>query len=131
MVLHVCAAFSVAFSAGPQKKIHTIGDATMLEDDTDKFGWVQMLQQYFTDNISINNRGKSGASSKSYYVETPLWQSLLKGGKDEMHEGDFLLIQFAHNDEKNDGADGIVVLLHLRHTRSISANSSRKQRRWV
>lgn len=100
------AAFSVAFSAGPQKKIHTIGDATMLEDDTDKFGWVQMLQQYFTDNISINNRGKSGASSKSYYVETPLWQSLLKGGKNEMHEGDFLLIQFAHNDEKNDGADG-------------------------
>ena len=100
------AAFSVAFSAGPRKKIHTIGDATMLEDDTDKFGWVQMLQQYFTDNISINNRGKSGASSKSYYVETPLWQSLLKGGKDEMHEGDFLLIQFAHNDEKNDGADG-------------------------
>ena len=103
-------AFSVVFAAGPQKKIHTIGDATMFEDEadvnTDKRGWVQMLQQYFTDNVSINNRGKSGASSKSFYVEAPLWQSLLKGGKDEMHEGDFLLIQFAHNDEKNNGADG-------------------------
>ena len=77
------AAFSVVFAAGPQKKIHTIGDATMFEDEadvnTDKRGWVQMLQQYFTDNVSINNRGKSGASSKSFYVEAPLWQSLLKG----------------------------------------------------
>ena len=99
-------AFTVVYSAGPQKKLHTIGDATMLEDETGKCGWVQMLSQYFTDNVSINNRGKSGASSKSFYIEAPLWQSLVKGGKDEMHEGDFLLIQFAHNDEKNNGADG-------------------------
>ena len=99
-------AFTVAFAAGPQKKIHTIGDATMLEEESGRRGWVEMLPQYFTENVSINNRGKDGASSKSYYVEAPLWQSLLKGGKDEMHAGDFLLIQFAHNDEKNNGVDG-------------------------
>ena len=100
------AAFSVAYSAGPQKKVHTIGDATMLEDESGRRGWVEMLPQYFTDNVVIDNRAKSGASSKSYYVEATLWQNLLKGGKYEMHEGDFLLIQFAHNDEKNNGADG-------------------------
>ena len=100
------AAFSVAYSAGPHKKVHTIGDATMLEDETGRCGWVEMLPQYFTDNVVIDNRAKSGSSSKSYYVEASLWQNLLKGGKYEMHEGDFLLIQFAHNDEKNNGADG-------------------------
>ena len=100
------AAFSVAYSAGPQKKVHTIGDATMLEDESGRRGWVEMLPQYFTDNVEIYNRAKSGASSKSYYVEATMWQNLLKGGKYEMHEGDFLLIQFAHNDEKNNGADG-------------------------
>ena len=100
------AAFSVAYSAGPQKKVHTIGDATMLEDESGRRGWVEMLPQYFTDNVEIDNRAKSGASSKSYYVEATLWPNLLKGGKYEMHEGDFLLIQFAHNDEKNNGADG-------------------------
>ena len=78
-------AFTVAFAAGPQKKIHTIGDATMLEEESGRRGWVEMLPLYFTENVSINNRGKDGASSKSYYVEAPLWQSLLKGGKDEMH----------------------------------------------
>ena len=100
------AAFSVAYSAGPHKKVHTIGDATMLEDESGRRGWVEMLPQYFTDNVVIDNRAKSGSSSKSYYVEASLWQNLLKGGKYEMHEGDFLLIQFAHNDEKNNGADG-------------------------
>ncbi len=104
------AVFTIAFSAGPKKKVHTIGDSTMSEyvanGSTDKRGWGQMLQQFFTDNVTINNRGKAGASSKSFYKEPAFWATLVKGGKDEMKAGDFLLIQFAHNDEKNNGADG-------------------------
>ena len=104
------AVFSIAL-AGPKKKVHTIGDSTMSEyvanGSTNKRGWGQMLQQFFNlDNITINNRGKAGASSKSFYMEPGFWNSLVKGGKDEMKAGDFLLIQFAHNDEKNNGADG-------------------------
>lgn len=104
------AIFTIAFSAGPKKKVHTIGDSTMSEyvanGSTDKRGWGQMLEQFFTDNVIINNRGKAGASSKSFYKEPAFWATLVKGGKDEMKAGDFLLIQFAHNDEKNNGADG-------------------------
>ena len=104
------AVFSIAL-AGPKKKVHTIGDSTMSEyvanGSTDKRGWGQMLEQFFNlDNITINNRGKAGASSKSFYKEPGFWDTLVKGGKDEMKAGDFLLIQFAHNDEKNNGADG-------------------------
>ena len=91
--------------------MHTIGDSTMSEyvsnGSTNKRGWGQMLEQFFNlDNITINNRGKAGASSKSFYKEPGFWDTLVKGGKDEMKAGDFLLIQFAHNDEKNNGADG-------------------------
>jgi lysophospholipase L1-like esterase len=104
------AVFSIAL-AGPKKKVHTIGDSTMSEyvanGSTNKRGWGQMLEQFFNlDNITINNRGKAGASSKSFYKEPGFWDTLVKGGKDEMKAGDFLLIQFAHNDEKNNGADG-------------------------
>ena len=104
------AVFSIAL-AGPKKKVHTIGDSTMSEyvanGSTDKRGWGQMLEQFFNlDNVTINNRGKAGASSKSFYKEPGFWDTLVKGGKDEMKAGDFLLIQFAHNDEKNNGADG-------------------------
>lgn len=87
-------------------KVHTIGDSTMAdydENSTDKRGWCQMLQQFFNaDFVTINNRGKSGASSKSFYQESAYWKTVIAG----VNEGDYVLIQFAHNDEKNGGLDG-------------------------
>lgn len=102
---------SVDVNAAGKKKVHTIGDSTMAnyatDGSTDKRGWAQMLQQFFnTDNVTVNNRGKSGASSKSFYKESAYWPTMIKGGSDEMQEGDFLIIQFAHNDEKSNGTDG-------------------------
>lgn len=110
MLLFVCGTVDGA----KKKKLHTIGDSTMAnyptDGSTDKRGWAQMLQQFFnTDNLTVNNRGKSGASSKSFYKEASFWPTLVTGGSDVMQSGDYLLIQFAHNDEKNNGADGDVV----------------------
>lgn len=94
-----------------QKKVHTIGDSTQeqraTDGSTDKRGWTQMLQQFIDDSqFKVNNRGKSGASSKSFYKETGFWNTLVTGGTDQMASGDILIIQFAHNDEKTGGADG-------------------------
>ena len=94
-----------------KKKLHTIGDSTMDGSydpaTTYKRGWCMMLQQFLnSDNIQVNNRGKSGASSKSFYKESAYWPTLVTGGRDQMQPGDLLIIQFAHNDEKNGGADG-------------------------
>lgn len=86
-------------------KVHTIGDSTMAtysESTTVTRGWGQMFQQFFTDAVTVNNRAKSGASSKSFYEETAYWESVKK----QIQPGDYVLIQFAHNDEKNDGMDG-------------------------
>lgn len=86
-------------------KVHTIGDSTMAtysESTTVTRGWGQMFQQFFTDAVTVNNRAKSGASSKSFYKEAAYWESVKK----QIEPGDYVLIQFAHNDEKNDGMDG-------------------------
>ena len=40
-------------------------------------GWCQYLQQ-FLEGIEVNNRGKSGASSKSFYKEAAYWTSVKK-----------------------------------------------------
>lgn len=120
-VLLTCIMFVFALSAtaGPKKKVHTIGDSTMAnyaDNSTDRRGWAQMLQQFFNPaNITIDNRAKSGASSKSFYKESPFWPTLIKGGNDEMQSGDFLIIQFAHNDEKTNGADGDEVRSYYRN----------------
>ena len=100
---------SAAVAPTAQVKLHTIGDSTMQtydESSTDKRGWSQMLQQFFnSENIKVNNRGKAGASSKSFYNEAAYWPTL-NGGSDCIKEGDFVVIQFAHNDEKTGGTDG-------------------------
>ncbi|MGQ1947510.1 GDSL-type esterase/lipase family protein [Geofilum sp. OHC36d9] len=89
-------------------KIHTIGDSTMAnydENTTDKRGWGMMLQQFFTADVIVNNRAKSGASSKSFYLEAAYWATV----KEQIESGDYVFIQFAHNDEKNGGLDGDTV----------------------
>lgn len=85
-------------------KVHTIGDSTMAnydEDATVTRGWAQYLQQFLT-GLTVNNRGKNGASSKSFYEEAAYWKSVKK----QLQPGDYVFIQFAHNDEKSNGMDG-------------------------
>lgn len=94
---------------GNSVTLHTIGDSTMADQDEsgEIRGWGQMFPQFFSAGVTVNNRGKSGASSKSFYKEAPYWQTVLK----QIKEGDYVLIQFAHNDEKNGGLDGDTVRL--------------------
>ena len=80
-------------------KVHTIGDSTMAEYDestTDKRGWGMYLGSFFDPAfVTVNNRGKSGADTRGFYTGAAYWPSV----KSQMSEGDYLIIQFAHNDE--------------------------------
>lgn len=60
------------------------------------------LQAFFNpDSVLVNNRGKSGASTRTFYETPNLWPSV----RTQMQPGDYLIIQFAHNDEKCKGQD--------------------------
>jgi lysophospholipase L1-like esterase len=80
-------------------KVHTIGDSTMADYDestTDKRGWGMYLGSFFDPEfVTVNNRGKSGADTRGFYTGAAHWASV----KTQMSAGDYLLIQFAHNDE--------------------------------
>lgn len=97
-----------------KRRVHTIGDSTMSEYKpaaTPKRGWGMYLQAFFnTDSVSVNNRGKSGASTRTFYETDNLWPSV----KRQMRAGDYLIIQFAHNDEKCKGEDVYVQNAKLR-----------------
>lgn len=97
--------FGCMNSINAQIKLHTIGDSTMATYDpntSDIRGWGMMFQQFFTSDVVVNNRAKGGASSKSFYLEAPYWTTV----KQQIQTGDYVIIQFAHNDEKNGGLDG-------------------------
>ena len=85
-------------------KVHTIGDSTMadyVENTTRTRGWGEMLQEFFSNKVQVINYARGGRSSRSF-CEEGLWDKVKKN----MTQGDYVFIQFAHNDEKEGGKDG-------------------------
>lgn len=87
-------------------RIFTIGDSTMADYDTVKYsgeneqrGWGQLFPLFLSPKVEVKNAAKNGRSSKSFYHE--IWLNL----RNELKPGDFVFIQFGHNDEKANGLD--------------------------
>ena len=79
--------------------IFIIGDSTAAKKDLSKGklerGWGMALQCYFDDNILVDNHAVNGRSSLSF-INEGRWDKVLE----KMKPGDYLIIQFGHNDEK-------------------------------
>ncbi|MGP4039365.1 rhamnogalacturonan acetylesterase [Gracilibacillus sp. D59] len=76
------------------------GDSTMATFEASKYpqmGWGQTLGQYFSNDLIVRNHAASGRSTKSFISEGR-WDAIEK----EFQEGDYVLIQFGHNDQKPD-----------------------------
>lgn len=80
--------------------IFMIGDSTMankpLKDNNPERGWGMALQGYFKEGVRIDNHAVNGRSSKSF-IDEGRWDKVLQLIK----PGDYVFIQFGHNDEKN------------------------------
>ena len=99
--LFVTIAFLLFVSAIPENTttIFIIGDSTAANKDISKGkqerGWGMVLQSYFDDNIRVDNRALNGRSTRSFINEGH-WDKVLQS----MKPGDYVIIQFGHNDEK-------------------------------
>jgi pectinesterase len=93
----------LVFTAAMQQKVTTIfiiGDSTAAEKDLSKGsperGWGMALQCFFDEAfIRVDNHAVNGRSSKSF-LDEGRWQKVL----DKIKPGDYVIIQFGHNDEK-------------------------------
>ena len=89
----------LSFTAADQSvHVYMIGDSTMANKEpwaAPETGWGQVFGQYFTDAVEIHNHAKNGRSTKSFRTEG-LWAAVEK----QLKPGDFVLIQFGHNDQK-------------------------------
>ena len=79
--------------------IHLMGDSTMAEKDLPKAGaergWGMMFQNYLDDGTTIVNYAQNGRSTKSF-IDLGLWSKV----QDAVEPGDYVFIQFGHNDAK-------------------------------
>ena len=100
-VTFCCAILTALVAAKPDKvtTIFIIGDSTAANKDISggkqERGWGMALQCYFDDNIRVDNHAVNGRSSLSF-INEGRWDAVLQ----KMKPGDYVIIQFGHNDEK-------------------------------
>ncbi len=82
------------------RRIFYIGDSTVQLNKFDTYpqtGMSQVLELFLAPDVRVMPHGKNGRSTKSFLDE-----GLFVPVQEQMGQGDFLLIQFGHNDEKAD-----------------------------
>ncbi len=93
----------ILFLSGPLQPerpvtIYLAGDSTMAEKRAEKrpeTGWGERLAPYFdSTSVRIENHAQNGRSTRTF-IEEGRWQAIV----DSLEPGDYVFIQFGHNDE--------------------------------
>ena len=90
----------------PQKKkirVFLAGDSTISIKETRAYpetGWGMPFVHMFDSSVVIENRAKNGRSTRTFISEG-LWDRLIR----DVQPGDYVFIQFGHNDESPEKVD--------------------------
>ncbi len=100
ILFYSCLLFVIAAYVYPPKKkirLYLIGDSTMCEYEPSRApltGWGMPFKYFFDSSVTIYNMAKGGRSTRTFLSENR-WQPVT----DSLQEGDYVFIQFGHNDE--------------------------------
>jgi lysophospholipase L1-like esterase len=86
-----------AFQREHKITVYLIGDSTMADKEVIAYpetGWGMPFHYFFDSTATVDNRAKNGRSTRTF-IEQGRWKSVA----DNLNEGDYVLIQFGHNDE--------------------------------
>jgi lysophospholipase L1-like esterase len=88
----------VAFRTDPDPiTVYLIGDSTLSIKEKRYYpetGWGMPFVHFFNESVTVDNRAMNGRSTGSFIAENR-WQPVA----DNLQAGDYVLIQFGHNDE--------------------------------
>lgn len=92
------AVLSVEAEGADLPTLYLAGDSTVADQPgPDYASWGQMLPLFLGPGIAVANHARSGETLKSFISSLRLAKVL-----ERMREGDYLLIQFCHNDQKRE-----------------------------
>ncbi len=97
----LAAAGSIGAAAEAPPKVFIIGGSTAATFPPERpvRGWGQWLPIFFTDPAIVDNRARSGRSSKSF-IDQGHWDGVIR----DLRAGDYLIMCFGTNDSANDPA---------------------------
>ncbi len=77
--------------------VYLIGDSTVADKEVKAYpetGWGMPFHYFFDSGVTVDNRAKNGRSTRTF-IEEGRWKPVY----DHLKDGDYVLIQFGHNDE--------------------------------
>jgi lysophospholipase L1-like esterase len=83
--------------------VYLIGDSTIATKAKGAYpetGWGTPFASFFDSTVTVDNRAKNGRSTRTFLSEN-LWQPI----HEQLKEGDYVFIQFGHNDESKEKTD--------------------------
>ncbi|MBC3767307.1 rhamnogalacturonan acetylesterase [Neptunicella marina] len=95
--------FSTLSLAAEPITVYMAGDSTMAIKEVKDYpetGWGVPFSIFFDDKVKVDNRAKNGRSTRTFISEGR-WQSIM----DTLQTGDYVIIQFCHNDEHKKKVD--------------------------
>jgi len=98
LLLLFCSLLLYAFTKRQPTTLWMMGDSTMAIKDADKYpetGWGVPFATLFKPSVRVRNMAKNGRSTRSF-IDEGRWQEIYN----QLKSGDYLFIQFGHNDEK-------------------------------
>lgn len=103
-VLFLLLLFSGIAAGREPVTIYLAGDSTMAQKLAEKrpeTGWGEELEKFFKDGtVKVDNRAKNGRSTRTF-IEEKLWQGIVENLK----KGDYVFIEFGHNDSSKEKTD--------------------------
>lgn len=87
----------MSFIPAKKIKVYLVGDSTMsvkLVSSYPETGWGMPFANFFDESVIVDNRAQNGRSTKSF-INAGRWKLVT----DSLKAGDYVLIQFGHNDE--------------------------------
>jgi lysophospholipase L1-like esterase len=76
--------------------IYLAGDSTVVDQDVEPWAaWGQMLPRFFRAGVVVTNHAESGETTRSFFTEQRVAKVMSL-----IQPGDYLFVQFAHNDQK-------------------------------
>ncbi|MGI4819775.1 MAG: rhamnogalacturonan acetylesterase [Janthinobacterium lividum] len=96
----------MVFASAPplhKTKLYLIGDSTMANKIRATFpetGWGMPLGTFFDTTVVVDNRAQNGRSTRTFLAENR-WQPVVEA----LQPGDYVFIQFGHNDESQNYPD--------------------------
>lgn len=83
--------------------VFLLGDSTVCDQSGEPYAsWGQMLTAFFKPTVAVANHGESGETLRSSTGAKRIDKVL-----SQMKKGDYLFIQFGHNDQKSKDADAV------------------------